>query len=63
MSNYVPNWRAEDEKRVKLMNIWYTEDGRHNKSHPSHGLFTGLAQKYKNRQNLEIDSVDELTHE
>ena len=26
------------------MNIWYTEDGRHSKDHPMHGLFTGLAE-------------------
>ena len=55
--SYKPEWRLEDMKRVKLLNIWYLEDGRNNPEHPQHALFTGLAQKYKNRHNLEIDHV------
>ena len=54
---YKTEWRLEDERRVKLLNIWYLEDGRNNLEHPQHALFTGLAQKYKNRHNLEIDTV------
>ena len=55
--SYKSEWRLEDERRVKLLNIWYLEDGRNNTEHPQHALFTGLAQKYKNRHNLEIDTV------
>tara|TARA_R100000458_G_C8270013_1_gene244761 strand:- start:1550 stop:1762 length:213 start_codon:yes stop_codon:yes gene_type:complete len=45
MSNsFGEDWIKENENRVKLMNIWYSEDGRHAKDHPMHGLFTGLSE-------------------
>tara|TARA_Y100001973_G_scaffold46219_1_gene68910 strand:+ start:342 stop:524 length:183 start_codon:yes stop_codon:yes gene_type:complete len=53
--SYDTRWIKEDEKRMKLLNIWYLEDGRNNPDHPQHGVFTGLAEKYKNRQNVEVD--------
>ena len=43
-SSFGRDWIQENERRVKLLNIWYLEDGRENPNHPQHGLFTGLAQ-------------------
>ena len=54
--SYKAEWRKEDEKRNKLMDIWYLEDGRKNPNHPMHGIYTGLAEKYKNRQNEEVQN-------
>ena len=47
MSGYQTEWRAIDERRQRLMEIWYVEDGRaSNPDHPMKGLYTGLYQKY-----------------
>ena len=46
-SSYEADWRKdleENQKRVKLQDIWYVEDGSHEPNHPKHGLYTGLAQ-------------------
>ena len=43
-SSFGEDWIKENHNRVKLMKIWYTEDGRDNPEHPMHGLFTGLAE-------------------
>ena len=42
---------AEDIEVMKARTLWLEElfflDGRDLKSHPMHGLFTGLTQKYQ----------------
>ena len=38
-------WLRENERRQKLMDIWYIECGRQNKDHPNHATFTGLAKE------------------
>jgi hypothetical protein len=37
----------EEQKRQNRLEDWYQKDGRHEKSHPMHCLYTGLASKYK----------------
>lgn len=46
MSNYV----SEQLERQKRLNKWYELDGRHDKDHPMHSLYTGLAEKYTNKE-------------
>jgi len=38
-------WLRENERRQKLMDIWYLECGRQNQDHPNHATFTGLAKE------------------
>jgi hypothetical protein len=38
-------WLRENERRQKLMDIWYIECGRQNKDHPNHATYTGLAKE------------------
>lgn len=47
---YNPEWRAEDEKRVRTLECLYMVDGRHDPKHPDHMTFTGLWQKYREQQ-------------
>ena len=48
---------AEDVQAMSNRQVWLEElfflDGRDLVSHPQHGLFTGLAQKYKNLQSTD----------
>ena len=48
---------AEDIQAMSNRQAWLEElyflDGRDQLSHPQHGLFTGLAQKYKNLQSTD----------
>lgn len=48
---------AEDveamSNRMKWMRELYLLDGRDQLDHPQHGLFTGLANKYKNLQSTD----------
>jgi|TARA_R100001230_G_C5669055_1_gene173921 hypothetical protein len=48
---------AEDVQAMAARTLWLEElfflDGRDMISHPQHGLFTGLANKYRN-----LDSTD-----
>jgi hypothetical protein len=44
---YQPEWRAEDEQRIRVLEALYVADGRANKEHPDHSTYTGLWQKYK----------------
>ena len=48
---------AEDVQAMMSRTLWLNElyflDGRDQISHPQHGLFTGLAEKYQN-----LDSTD-----
>jgi len=43
-SSFGKDWNEENKRRVKLLSIWYLEDGRDNPEHPQHGLYTGLAK-------------------
>tara|TARA_R100000234_G_scaffold45989_1_gene27430 strand:+ start:155 stop:364 length:210 start_codon:yes stop_codon:yes gene_type:complete len=55
MSNksFDPTQLQEDRKRVEQMNRWYKLDGRDNKKHKFHGLFTGLKKISKKLELLE----------
>lgn len=55
MTSYKTEWIEEDKQRVMTMDRWYIIDGRHRKSHPLHGLYTGLAEKGES-----LDRKDEL---
>lgn len=50
LMTYNPEWRAEDEKRVRTLECLYMVDGRHDPKHPDHMTFTGLWQKYREQQ-------------
>jgi len=43
----------EQMDRQKRLNEWYEKDGRHDKSHPFHSLYTGLAEKYMNKEEVQ----------
>jgi hypothetical protein len=47
---YQPEWKAEDEQRIQTMEALYIADGRQNKEHPDHSLYTGLWQKHLSEQ-------------
>ena len=40
----------EEQQRQQRLEQWYEEDGRSDKSHPMHALYTGLAEKYMNKE-------------
>lgn len=40
----------EQNQRQDLLEAWYEADGRHDRSHPQHGLYTGLAEQYRDQQ-------------
>jgi hypothetical protein len=40
----------EEQKRQDRLEGWYKKDGRHDKSHPMYSLYTGLAEKYMNKE-------------
>jgi hypothetical protein len=42
---------VEQMNRVHRLNKLYIEDGREDKNHPMHGLFTGLFQQSKSTKN------------
>jgi hypothetical protein len=33
-----------------LLETWYEMDGRHERSHPMHGLYCGLAEIYRQQE-------------
>jgi len=41
---------VEEQKRQDQLDAWYKQDGRDDKSHPMHALYTGLADKYMNKE-------------
>jgi hypothetical protein len=41
---------VEEQKRQDQLDSWYEQDGRSDKSHPMHSLYTGLADKYMNKE-------------
>ena len=42
---------VEQLRRVIYLDKLYTEDGRDKKSHPMHGLYTGLFQQKNSTEN------------
>lgn len=40
---------VEEQKRQDRLESWYEQDGRNEKNHPLHCLYTGLADKYMNK--------------
>ena len=45
MTGYNPEWRKEDEQRVKELDLWYKLDGR-DKDHPNTLVGTAGYKKY-----------------
>lgn len=41
---------VEEQKRQDRLESWYEQDGRNEKTHPLHCLYTGLADKYMNKE-------------
>ena len=41
---------VEEQKRQDQLDAWYKQDGRDDESHPMHSLYTGLADKYMNKE-------------
>ena len=39
-----------ESKRQERLESWYEQDGRSDKSHPMHALYTGLAEKYAQKE-------------
>ena len=44
----------EEQKRQDRLVSWYEQDGRNEKDHPLHSLYTGLAEKYMNKENANV---------
>ncbi|MEL0118677.1 MAG: hypothetical protein VXB01_07020 [Opitutae bacterium] len=42
----------ESNLRMQTMERWYKADGRNNKHHPHHGVYTGLYQLYRHHSSL-----------
>jgi hypothetical protein len=40
----------EEQRRQDRLESWYEQDGRSDKNHPMHALYTGLAGKYMNKE-------------
>ena len=40
----------EEQLRQDRLEAWYKEDGRDDKAHPMHALYTGLADKYMSKE-------------
>lgn len=47
----------EEQKRQEQLDEWYEKDGRSDKKHPMHSLYTGLADKYMNKENENVQSA------
>ena len=44
----------EEQKRQDRLESWYEQDGRNEKDHPLHSLYTGLAEKYMNKEEANV---------
>ena len=44
----------EEQKRQDRLDSWYEQDGRNEKDHPLHSLYTGLAEKYMNKEEANV---------
>lgn len=47
----------EEQKRQERLEGWYEKDGRSEKSHPLYSLYTGLAAKYMNKEEKNVQSA------
>lgn len=47
---YQPEWRHEDEQRVRSMECLYIIDRRDDPSHEHHNTYTGLWLKYRGKK-------------
>jgi len=47
---YQPEWRIEDEQRVRSLECLYLIDQRHHADHPQHSTYTGLWEKYRGQK-------------
>lgn len=47
---------VEEQKRQDQLEAWYKQDGRDDKSHPMHALYTGLAEKYMKKE-LDVEAL------
>ena len=47
---------VEEQKRQDQLDAWYKEDGREDKDHPMHALYTGLADKYMKKE-LDLEAL------
>lgn len=47
---YNPEWRYEDENRVRSMECLYIIDQRDDPKHPHHMTYTGLWQQYRGKK-------------
>jgi len=41
---------VEEQQKQERLDSWYKQDGRGSKKHPMHALYTGLADKYMNKE-------------
>ena len=41
---------VEEQQKQERLDSWYKKDGRGSKRHPMHALYTGLAEKYMNKE-------------
>lgn len=43
-----PNCNPIEQQKIQdQLEAWYAQDGRHNCDHELHGVYTGLADKYR----------------
>jgi len=52
-TNTAPNTMVnpfEEQGRQDRLESWYEQDGRNDRSHPMYALYTGLADKYMNKE-------------
>lgn len=47
---YQPEWRQEDEQRVRSLECLYIIDQRDKADHPLHHTYTGLWQQYRGKK-------------
>jgi len=47
---YQPEWRVEDEQRVRSLECLYIIDQRDKPDHPHHNTYTGLWQQYRGKK-------------
>ena len=56
-TNTAPNTMVnpfEEQRRQDRLESWYKQDGRNDRSHPMYALYTGLADKYMNKEQGDV---------
>jgi hypothetical protein len=53
MTDFAAIWDrvVRDQQTQEQLDAWYEQDGRSDKSHPLHAVYTGLAEKYRGTSN------------